>query len=187
VRDVEEVEAELRSQLEEDAVRVSGGSAKTSANDDGEEREAEERHPVERHARRAQLERRRDQVDRRRDRRDAVEDQAEGVEVDVEAGVVRAKRKRHVVEPPGVRREAHEKTRIDEAARTEEEPVGECVQPRKRHVPRADHQRQQIVAERADRHRDNEEEDHRHPVRREELVEQFGETRCRSAARAACA
>ena len=45
---------------------VSAGSAKTSDERRREHREAEERHPVQRHARRAQLEDRDDEVDRRR-------------------------------------------------------------------------------------------------------------------------
>ena len=52
----------------------------------------------------------------------------------------------------------------------EEDPVAQRVQPREGHVPRADHQRQQVVPERSRRHRDDEEEDHRHPVHREKLV-----------------
>ena len=64
---------------------VSGGSAKISAKRRREDREAEERHAVQRHAGRAQLEDRDDEVDRADRRGDAVEDQPERVEVDVAA------------------------------------------------------------------------------------------------------
>ena len=55
------------------------------------------------------------------------------------------------------------------SAAEQEEPVRHRVQPRERHVARADHQRHEEVAEAGeDRHDD--EEDHRRPVDREELV-----------------
>ena len=70
----------------------------------------------------------------------------------------------------------------------EEEPEAEGVQPRERHVPRADHQRHEVVPERAGRHRDDEEEDHRDPVHRQKLVVGPGaDDPRRSARRAACA
>jgi hypothetical protein len=60
--------------------------------------------------------------------------------------------------------------RVEEDRRAEEDPVAERVHARERHVPRADHQGDQVVPERPGRHRDDEEEDHRQAVEREELV-----------------
>ena len=92
------------------------------------------------------------------------------VEVDVHASVVLLERERHVVEPARIRRRVHEEARVHEDAGAEEQPVAQRVQARERHVARADHQRQQVVPERAGRHRDDEEEDHRDAVHREKLV-----------------
>ena len=75
-----------------------------------------------------------------------------------------------VVEPARIRPVAEEEPGIDEAARPKEEPERERVQARERHVARADHQRHEVVAERADGHRDDEEEDHRDAVCGEQLV-----------------
>jgi hypothetical protein len=64
----------------------------------------------------------------------------------------------------------HEHARVHEQPRGEEEPEAERVQARERHVARADHQRDEVVAEGPDRHRNDEEEDHRHPVHGHQLV-----------------
>ena len=53
------------------------------------------------------------------------------------------------------------------------DPVGQRIQPRKRHVARAQQQRPQIVAE-TRQHRRGIEEDHRHAVHGEQLVVLFG-------------
>ena len=99
VRDVEEVEAELALQLEEDQIDRQRREGEEERERGREVREAEERHPVERHPGRAELEDRDDEVDRRHRRGDAVEDQPERVEVDARARVVLPERERHVVEP----------------------------------------------------------------------------------------
>ena len=61
------------------------------------------------------------------------------------------------------------KLRIDEQPGEQEDPVGERVQPRERHVARADQQREQVDRE-PRQHRQRVEEDHRDAVHREELV-----------------
>ena len=58
---------------------------------------------------------------------------------------------------------------IEEDAGAQIDPVGQRIQPRQRHVARAQQQRPEIVAE-ARQHRPGIEEDHRHAVHGEELV-----------------
>ena len=81
---------------------------------------------------------------------------------------VRAGRQRRVRRPAGLRR-AEEHRRVEDDAAGEVQPVGQRVQPRERHVARADLQRHEVVGEpRPQRHDD--EEDHRRAVHREDLV-----------------
>jgi len=61
-----------------------------------------------------------------------------------------------------------EKAREEDDAAHEEEPVRQGVEPREGDVARADHERDEVVAE-ARQDRDDEEEDHRRPVHGEEL------------------
>ena len=84
-------------------------------------------------------------------------------------GLYAARGVRHVVEPAVVRSGADREAGIHEKAGRQVDPVGQCVQPRECHVARAEHQRPQIVAE-TGQHRHGVEEDHRHAVRREQLV-----------------
>src|SRR5207248_2209837 len=63
--DVEEVELQAPLQLEQDAVERQRRQREDQRERHGEDCEAEERHPVQRHPRRAQLEDRGDEVDRR--------------------------------------------------------------------------------------------------------------------------
>ena len=74
-----------------------------------------------------------------------------------------------VAEPAGVGRGAEEEAGVEQQAAEQEDPVAERVQPRERHVARADHERDQVVEEhRAQRH--DREEDHGRAVHREQLV-----------------
>jgi hypothetical protein len=77
-------------------------------------------------------------------------------------------RERGVREPPGLRWLPEER-RVEDDPAEQQQPVGERVQARERHVARADHQRQEVVRE-ARHHRHHEQEDHRRAVEREELV-----------------
>jgi hypothetical protein len=77
---------------------------------------------------------------------------------------------RREAEPRAVRAVAGREADVEEDPRREEDPVAEHVEARERHVARTDHQRHEVVAERAGRHRDDEEEDHRDAVHRENLV-----------------
>jgi hypothetical protein len=80
---------------------------------------------------------------------------------------------RHVGEPPGGGHLADEGRGQHEAAGAEEDPVAERVEPGERHVPGAQHERQQVVAEPGE-HGRVEQEDHDRPVHREQLVVRLG-------------
>jgi hypothetical protein len=88
----------------------------------------------------------------------------------LKTGAVRGRRERDIVKPAGIRGAADGQAGVDEQPRAQEQPEGQRVHARERHVPRPDHQRQQVVAERPRRHRDDEEEDHRDPMHRHQLV-----------------
>ena len=78
------------------------------------------------------------------------------------------RRQRHVAAPAGLGR-GEEQRHVEDDPAGEQQPVGEGVQAREGHVARADHQRQEVVAQ-AGHHRHDEQEDHRRPVHREQLV-----------------
>ena len=88
--------------------------------------------------------------------------------VDAARGQVLAARQRRVARPAALGRGEEDRAVEDHAARGQE-PEGQGVELRERHVPRPDHERHEVVAEPGhDRH--DEQEDHRRPVHREELV-----------------
>ena len=167
---LEEMEAEVALEREH---HVGGGQRrqrKYQGRRRGEDRPAVERQAVERHAGRAHAQDRDDEVDRAHRRRDGEEEQAEVVEVDLVPGRVGLLRQWHVVEPAVVGRRADDEARVDENAGREVDPVAERVHARKGHVASADHERDEVVAERAAQERRHEQEDHRQPVHREEAV-----------------
>ena len=130
----------------------------------------EDRHPEHRHAGRAHREDRRDEVDRPEDGAETAERQAEDPEVAAHAGAVGGVGQRRVGEPAEGRRATggEEATGRDEP--TEEvEPVGEHVEPRERHVGRADLQRHERVGEGGEQRR-REQQQHDRAVHREHLV-----------------
>ena len=67
----------------------------------------------------------------------------------------------------------NEEARVHHHAAERDQPEGQRVDARKRHVARADHQRDHVVAEPGP-HRDDPQEDHRRPVHREDLVVLLG-------------
>jgi hypothetical protein len=71
--------------------------------------------------------------------------------------------------PSRVNAAAEERNQHQQRARHEEVPAQQ-VQARERHIARANHQRQQEVAEHRRDRRDEEQENHDHPVRGEHLV-----------------
>jgi hypothetical protein len=62
-----------------------------------------------------------------------------------------------------------EQAGVEDDPAEQQQPEGQRVEPRKGHVPGADHQRDEVVAE-PGHHRHDEQEDHRRPVNREQLV-----------------
>ncbi len=77
-------------------------------------------------------------------------------------------RQRHHARPAGFRR-VPEQGRVEDDPSRQQEPVGECVQAGVGHVPRPDHEGDEVVGQ-AGHHRHDEQEHHRRPVHREELV-----------------
>ena len=132
----------------------------------------EQRHPAPAHAGRAHVVDRRDEVDR-------AEDRGQAREVDhVDPRLLPVgwrellQRQRHVGEPAGLRRREEQRA-VQRDAAEQEHPVRPRVQPRERDVARPDHQRDEVVRE-ARPHRHDDQEDHRRPVQREDLVVLLG-------------
>ena len=132
------------------------------------DRPDEERHPRPRHPARAQVVDRHDEVHRPGDRRHG--DQVEREDPVVLPMARRVDREWRIGRPARVRGAAvGEEAQHEHEAAEDEEPVRERVQPRERHVGRADHERHEVVRE-AGEDRDADEEHHRRPVDRDELV-----------------
>ena len=111
-----------------------------------------------------------DEVDRPGERGQRRQVQAENPEVLPAPRAELLGRQRRVTGPARARRAAvGEEAREDDEPAEEEEPVRERVQAREGHVLRADHERDEVVAE-AGEDRDDEEEDHHRPVHGEQLV-----------------
>ncbi len=136
----------------------------------------EDRHPPHRHPRRAHQERRRDDVDAGeqggdRDEREAQDPQVRARPPGTSGPPTAAGRRTS----PSPRR--RRPTRTPTAARAtppaDEEPVRQRVQPRERHVGRADLQRDEVVAQ-ARAERRHEQEDHHGSVDREQPVVGLG-------------
>ncbi len=134
----------------------------------GQDRPDEQRQPAPRHALRAHVRDRRVEVDRTDDR--GQPRQVDQVDPGVLAATGRIDRagQRRVAGPAGFRRVPEERGIEDDPAR-QEQPEGERVQARIGHVARTDHQRHEVVGQ-ARHHRHDEQEDHRRPVHREQLV-----------------
>ena len=130
-----------------------------------EERDAHPGHP-----RRAHVVDGDDEVDRAGERGERRQVEAEDPEILARSRAELCGRERHVAGPAGARRApVGEEAREDDEAAEKEKPVRQGVQTRERHVLRADHQRNEVVAEpREDG--DDEEEDHHRPVDGEQLV-----------------
>ena len=133
----------------------------------------EERQPEERHPGRPQVEDRHQEVERCEDARRPEEQEAQEPEVRVGPDRERLRSERRVAEPAGVGSRPHEPARIEEEPAEEEDPVRERVEPGEGHVPRADHQRDEVVEE-CGRQRHEREEHHARAVHGEELVVPLG-------------
>ena len=128
-------------------------------------------HAEQRHPRRPEIDDRDGEVHSSRRRGDPGDDQPDRVEAHPDRRI--GGRVRRVAEPSAVRRASEEEARVQEQAAEQEHPVAVRVQPWERDVPRTDHQRDEVVEERR-RHRHHEQEDHRDPVHREDLVVLIG-------------
>ena len=132
-----------------------------------EVRPHEQRHPPERHARRAHRDDRDEEVERGQDRRGAGPLDAH-VEEHLADRLLR--RERRVARPAGRERAAGgEEAAEEHRAGDRQEPEGERVEARERHVRRAEHQRHGEVRETGER-RDDEDEDHQRGVHGDEAV-----------------
>ena len=134
----------------------------------GQDRPDEQRQTAPRHALRAHVGDRRVEVDRAHDRGQPRQVDQVDPRVLAAAGRVDRAGQRRVAGPAGFRRVPEERGIEDDAAR-QEQPEGECVQARVGHVAGADHQRHEVVRQ-PGHHRHDEQEDHRRPVHREQLV-----------------
>ena len=128
----------------------------------------EQRQPAPAHPGGAHVHDRRVEVDRADQRGDAGDVDQEDPRVLAAAGRVLDARQRRVAPPAGLRR-LPEQRDVEHDPAEQQQPVGERVQARERHVAGADHQRQEVVPE-ARHHRHHEQEDHRRAVEREQLV-----------------
>jgi hypothetical protein len=88
--------------------------------------------------------------------------------------------KRRVGEPSyigcgagGVESAASDEAVVQQQPAEARDPEAECIEARKRHIARTDHQGDQVIAE-AEENRDTDEEDHRRAVHGEEAVEDLG-------------
>ena len=133
----------------------------------------EEGQPHEREPRRAQLHDRRDEVDRAEERRRDEEDHADEPERLARGGDVGERRVGRPARARGAAR--REEARDHHHAARRVGPVARQVQPRERHVRRADLQRHQVVAEAAHGERHHPQEDHDGAVHRAELVVELGQ------------
>ena len=109
------------------------------------------------------------EVDRADDRPRARDREPEDVPVHAAAHRVGGLGQRRVREPPGVRRASGDEAQVQQDAAEQREPERQRVEARERDVIGADLQGHDVVRE-ADEQRDRDEEDHRDPVHREDLV-----------------
>ena len=120
------------------------------------------------HPGRAHVDDRHVEVDRADERGDAGDVDQEDPRVLAGARRVLDARQRRIAPPARFGRLPEERCVEDDPAE-QQQPVGQRVQPRERHVAGPDHQRHEVVAE-ARHHRHDEQEDHRRPVHRQQLV-----------------
>ena len=138
-------------------------------------RPGEQRHLVQRHARRAHVEDRGDEVDRAEDRGRARKVQRQDAEIERRARMARGRERRidrpAAAEAERARRALDEEGAEQQAEARDGEPERDVVHSRERHVGRADHERHEPVAEAADEGRHHHEEHHDEAVAGHEDVE----------------
>ena len=111
-----------------------------------QDRPDEQRDPAPAHARRPHVDDRHVEVDRADERGDAGEVDQEDPGILAAAGRVLDARERRIAPPAGFRRMPEQRGVEDDAAR-QQQPERERVEAREGHVPGADHQRHEVVAE----------------------------------------
>jgi hypothetical protein len=132
-------------------IRKAGGEHHRRHGEDDHEarhqdRPQQERHPVERHARRALLEDRGDQLDRAGEGGDLGEGDHLRPDIGALARRIFRAGQRHIGEPAGFRTDVEQEGDPQEDAAEQIDPVAEGVEPRKGDVSRPHHQRDQIDA-----------------------------------------
>ena len=168
---------EMRADQAVEDQRRAGHHDRRHRQDDGkggdQHRPDEQRHAVERHAGGALLEHRDDDLHRHRERRDLGEGDHLRPDVGALADAVLRPGQRHVGEPADIGPHVEHERRPQQNAAGEIHPVGECIQPRKRDVAGADHQRHEVDGDRL-HHRHGEQEHHVRAVHGEDLVVAVG-------------
>jgi hypothetical protein len=129
----------------------------------------EQRHAVQGHARGAHVEDRGDEVDRAEQGADAGQMQGEQRAVHADPRLERGVGQRRIQRPAGARF-AQQQAGQDQHEGRRQQPEADVIQARERHVRRADHQRDEPVAEAADQRWHDREEDHDQAVRRDDGV-----------------
>ena len=138
----------------------------------GEDRPDEQRQAPPAHTPRAHVGDRGVEVDRAEDRGEAGEVDQVDPRVLAAAGRVERVGERYVAGPARFRRVPEDRG-VEDDATGQQQPERERVQARVGHVARAHHQRDEVVGQ-ARHHRHDEQEDHRRPVHREQLVVGLG-------------
>ena len=170
---IEEVAAELAIHEEHDE-RSGERGVRAKDQDTGDEGHPnEQRHARDRHPWAAHEQDRHGEVDRTDDRARAVHGESKDVVVDPAARREGALGQRRVREPSGVGRTAGEEAEVENDPADERQPERKCVEPRERDVRRTDHEWHEVVRK-ANEERDDREQDHRHAVHGERLIEGLG-------------
>ncbi len=177
-RGVEEVRTDRLVEEQHDGRTRQDRDGQEHQNRRDEERPDRQREPEPLHARCAHVDDRRDVVGRSQDRRQPQHGQAQQPELlaPVDSRVLADGRQRRVGGPPGRRVPAlHEEAREHQDAAGDGEPERPHVEPRERHVRRADLERDQVVAEHAHQERHDGEEHHEGAVHGDQRVVELRE------------
>ena len=174
---IEEVRAEVAIEQQHDLRRGQRADGEDHQGRHGEVEPGQQRHLAERHPPAAHGEDGGEDIDGRPDATETGDQERDGPIVGAVPGRKGLRRQRGVREPAHVRSGSHSvqaepahEAEVEEQPAERRHPEAEGVQPRERHVPRSDHERDQIVRE-AEHERHHHEEDHRGAVHREHLVE----------------
>ena len=126
-RHIEEMRAEIAVHPEEEEGKADGRNREDIGGRRGHRSPCENRHAIDRHARRAQAQEGDNEIDRADGRRDAEQDHAQRIEIDIRAAIIGARRIRHVIEPAVIWPEAAGERGVKENSGAEIDPIGERV------------------------------------------------------------